>query len=108
MGSQRDCTWILDVPGFQVTTITGEGREAQRRLRVHVDRRGASVIFRHQVLLRRDRHVHDGSRRRPARVSERQHVAQPRDYPPQKHEDVPKGQPPRGMNRTGNIGGRIR
>ena len=44
MGSQRDCTWILDVPGFQVTTITGEGREAQRRLRVHVDRRGASVI----------------------------------------------------------------
>ena len=27
--------------------------------------------FRHQVLLRRDRHVYDGSRSRPARVSER-------------------------------------
>ena len=31
--------------------------------------------FRHQVLLRRDRHVHDGSGGRPARVSEHPHVA---------------------------------
>ncbi len=31
--------------------------------------------FRHQVLLRSDRHVHDGGSSRPARVRERQHVA---------------------------------
>ena len=31
--------------------------------------------FRHQVLLRRDRHVHDGCSGRPVRVSERQYVA---------------------------------
>ena len=31
--------------------------------------------FRHQVLLRREGHGHDGSSGRPARVSERQHVA---------------------------------
>ena len=52
--------------------------------------------FRHQVLLRRNRHVHDGSSGHPARVSERQHVAQRRNKAPQRHEDVPQGQPPRG------------
>ena len=52
--------------------------------------------FRHQVLLRRTRHVHDGSSGHPARVSERQHVAQRRNKAPQRHEDVPQGQPPRG------------
>ena len=34
MGSQRDCTWILGLPGFRVTTIKGEDSEAQSRLRV--------------------------------------------------------------------------
>ena len=46
--------------------------------------------FRHQVLLRCDRHVHDGGSGRPARVSERPHVAQPQDNAPQGHEDVPQ------------------
>lgn len=40
MGSRRDCTWILGLPGFRVTTIEGEDEEAQSRLRVHVERRG--------------------------------------------------------------------
>ena len=35
--------------------------------------------FRHQVLLRRDRHVYDGSCGRPTRVSKHPHVAQPQD-----------------------------
>ena len=39
---------------------------------------------------------HDGSSGHPARVSERQHVAQRRNKAPQRHEDVPQGQPPRG------------
>lgn len=40
MGSRRDCTWILGLPGFRVTTIEGEDDEAQSRLRVHLERRG--------------------------------------------------------------------
>ena len=55
--------------------------------------------FRHQVLLRRDRHVHDGSCDRPTRVSKHPHVAQPQDNAPHGHEDVPKGQPPRRESR---------
>ena len=55
--------------------------------------------FRHQVLLRCDRHVHDSGSCRPTQVSERQHVAQPPDNVPHGHEDVPKGQPPRGESR---------
>ncbi len=35
--------------------------------------------FRHQVLLRRDRHVYDGSCGRPTRVSKHPHVTQPQD-----------------------------
>ena len=35
----------------------------------------AMWCFRHQVLLRRNWHVHDGSSSRPARGSERHHVA---------------------------------
>ena len=38
--------------------------------------------FRHQVLLRRDRHVHDGGSGRPTQVSEHPHVAQPPDNAP--------------------------
>ncbi len=55
----------------------------------------ADWCFCHQALLRRNRHVHDGSSGHPARVSERQHVAQPPDTAPQGHEDVPQSQPPR-------------
>ena len=55
--------------------------------------------FRHQVLLRCDRHVHDSGSGRPTQVSERQYVAQPPDNAPHGHEDVPKGQPPRGESR---------
>ena len=51
--------------------------------------------FRHQVLLRRDRYVHDRSSGPPARVSEHMHVEPPGNAP-QGHEDVPKGQPPCG------------
>ena len=40
MGSRRDCTWILGLPGFRVATIEGEDGEAQSRLRVHLERRG--------------------------------------------------------------------
>lgn len=40
MGSRRDCTWILGLPGFRVTTIEGEDSETQSRLRVHLERRG--------------------------------------------------------------------
>ncbi len=38
---------------------------------------------------------HDGSSGHPARVSDRQHVAQRRNKAPQRHEDVPQGQPRR-------------
>ncbi len=55
--------------------------------------------FRHQVLLRRDRHVHDGGSGRPTQVSEHPHVAQPPDNAPRGLEDVSKGQPPRGESR---------
>ena len=55
--------------------------------------------FRHQVLLRRDRHVHDRSSGPPSQVSEYPHVAQPRDKAPQGQEDVPKRQSPRGEAR---------
>ena len=55
--------------------------------------------FRHQVLLRCDRHVHDRSSGPPSPVSEHPHVAQPRDKAPPGHEDVPQGQPPRGQAR---------
>jgi transposase len=40
VGSRRDCTWILGLPGFRVTTIEGEDSETQSRLRVHLERRG--------------------------------------------------------------------
>ena len=55
--------------------------------------------FRHQVLLRCDRHVHDSGSGRPVRVSEHPHVTQPHDNAPQGHEDVPQGQSPRGEPR---------
>jgi transposase len=40
VGSRRDCTWILGLPGFRVETLGGQGDEATSRLRVYVERRG--------------------------------------------------------------------
>jgi len=40
VGSRRDCTWILGLPGFRVATVEGEDSEASSRLRVHLVRRG--------------------------------------------------------------------
>ncbi len=39
MGSQRDCTWILGLPGFRVVTIEHEGEAVNGRLQVRVERR---------------------------------------------------------------------
>ena len=39
MGSRRDCTWILGLPGFRVVRIEGE-EEAHSRLRIRIERRG--------------------------------------------------------------------
>ena len=43
-------------------------------LRSRIVRRTVTGCFRHQVLLRRDRHVHDGGSGRPTQVSEHPHV----------------------------------
>jgi transposase len=40
VGSRRDCTWIVGLPGFRVATIEGEDSEASSRLRLHLVRRG--------------------------------------------------------------------
>jgi transposase len=40
MGSRRNCTWVLGLPGFQVETIEGADDDATCRLRVQVERRG--------------------------------------------------------------------
>ena len=53
----------------------GEAVEPASADQLQLFRAGGRRCFRHQVLLRCDRHVHDGSSSRPARVRERQHVA---------------------------------
>ena len=40
MGSRRDCTWILGVPGFRVETLESADDTGTSRLRVHLERRG--------------------------------------------------------------------
>ena len=40
MGSQRDCTWILGLPGFRVVTIEHEDEAVNGRLQIRVERRG--------------------------------------------------------------------
>ena len=40
MGSRCDCTWILGLSGFRVERIEGQAAEADRRLRVYLERRG--------------------------------------------------------------------
>jgi transposase len=40
VGSRCDCTWILGLSGFRVERIEGQAAEADRRLRVYIERRG--------------------------------------------------------------------
>ena len=40
MGSPRDCTWILGLPGFRVDRIEGEEGAPDGRVRVRIERRG--------------------------------------------------------------------
>jgi transposase len=39
VGSRRDCTWVLGLPGFRVKTIEGGDDTGTGRLRVHLERR---------------------------------------------------------------------
>jgi transposase len=39
VGSRRDCTWILGLPGFRVVTTESDG-EAVDRLMIRIERRG--------------------------------------------------------------------
>ena len=40
MGSRRECTWILGLPGFRVVRLEREDDTADSRLRLHLERRG--------------------------------------------------------------------
>ena len=40
MGSQRDCTWILGLPGFRVVRVEREDDGVESRLRLQLERRG--------------------------------------------------------------------
>ena len=40
MGSRRDCTWVLGLPGFRVENIEGADDSGTTRLRVHLERHG--------------------------------------------------------------------
>ena len=40
MGSRRDCTWILGLPGFRVVTTNSEGDAVDSRLTIRIERRG--------------------------------------------------------------------
>lgn len=40
MGSQRDCTWILGLPGFRVVRVDGEVGDATSRVHLRIERRG--------------------------------------------------------------------
>ncbi len=40
MGSRRDCTWILGLPGFRVVTTESDGDAADSRLTIRIERRG--------------------------------------------------------------------
>jgi hypothetical protein len=39
-GSQRDCTWILGLPGFRVERVEGEASDATSRVRIRIERCG--------------------------------------------------------------------
>ena len=40
MGSRRDCTWILGLPGFRVVTVQSDGAAGTARLLIRIERRG--------------------------------------------------------------------
>ena len=40
MGSRRDCTWILGLPGFRVLSMESDGERADSRLTIRLERRG--------------------------------------------------------------------
>ena len=40
MGSQRDCTWILGLPGFRVERVEGAHGDATSRVQIRLERRG--------------------------------------------------------------------
>lgn len=40
MGSRRDCTWILGLPGFRVLSMESDGEDADSRLTIRLERRG--------------------------------------------------------------------
>lgn len=40
MGSRRDCTWVLGLPGFRMENIEGADDSGTTRLRVHLERHG--------------------------------------------------------------------
>ena len=40
MGSRRDCTWILGLPGFRVLTMQCDGEAPDSRLTIRIERRG--------------------------------------------------------------------
>lgn len=40
MGSRRDCTWILGLPGFGVERVEGDETAATSRVRIRIERRG--------------------------------------------------------------------
>ena len=40
MGSRRDCTWILGLPGFRVLRMESDGERADSRLTIRLERRG--------------------------------------------------------------------
>jgi transposase len=40
VGSRRDCTWILGLPGFRVERVDGEDGDATSRVQIRIERRG--------------------------------------------------------------------
>jgi transposase len=41
VGSRRDCTWILGLPGFCVERVDGDNGDATSRVQIQIERRGA-------------------------------------------------------------------
>jgi hypothetical protein len=44
VGSRRDCTLILGLPGFRVERVEGEGGDATSRVQIRLKRRGRAAI----------------------------------------------------------------
>jgi hypothetical protein len=45
VGSQRDCTWILGLPGFRVERVEWEESDATSRVRIRIQRCGSRAIL---------------------------------------------------------------